>query len=223
MRPIPPGTRFTRLVVQELLPERQNAARVYLCTCDCGKQTKVVGRNLKKGHTQSCGCLVRIINGRLITNRNVTHGYAPRGNQHPLYRTWCGMHNRCRNSRDASWVNYGGRGITVCDRWTGPDGFSNFLADMGPKPSPKYSLDRIDNDGNYAPENCRWTTRSMQNSNKRRRAVADEEAKRLALWLYLEKNGGTAADYVPTLEDMDRARRALSFALAGPGRLNRSA
>lgn len=84
---------------------------------------------------------------------------------HVEYNTWCAMHTRCRNSKHPSWGNYGGRGIAVCRRWTA---FEAFLGDMGPRPSDKYSIDRINNDGNYEPGNCRWATRSEQQRNKRR-------------------------------------------------------
>jgi len=120
-----------------------------------------------KGKTRSCGC--RII--QVLT----ANGYAMR--QHgesksvgraasPEYRTWDGMKERCRNPNHKAYANYGGRGISVCERWLD---FESFLLDMGRRPSPTHSIDRINNDGNYEPGNCRWATRDEQNRNQRRR------------------------------------------------------
>lgn len=86
--------------------------------------------------------------------------------KHPLYYTWRNMHRRCDSPSQSRYERYGGRGIKVCDRWSGEGGFPNFLEDMGEKPSPDYQLDRIDNDGNYEPNNCKWSTRSDNQFNK---------------------------------------------------------
>lgn len=100
---------------------------------------------------------------------------------HPLYKTWATMRTRCNNKMAANYSRYGGRGISVCERWKI---FENFLLDMGPRPSPKHSLDRIDNDGNYEPSNCRWATRLLQMSNCRQNLLITiaGKTKHLAEW-----------------------------------------
>ena len=106
------------------------------------------------------------------------HGHLINGLHSPEYRAWEGMKQRCLNSKNPRFADYGGRGIKICERWSGSRGFVNFLADMGDKPSPKklYSLDRRRNDGNYTPRNCRWSTRSEQLLNRREhKAVGNYE------------------------------------------------
>lgn len=135
--------------------------RKFLCQCDCGNQKEVQFGHLKSGHTQSCGCFHK------ETFNNKKHGLK----YHPIYHTWTDMKQRCLNNKNSRYNDYGGRGIIVCDSWLGKNGFVNFLNDMGERPIGK-SLDRIDNDGNYCKENCRWATISEQNKNQRRWKVA---------------------------------------------------
>jgi hypothetical protein len=135
------------------------------CRCDCGTMIVVLTRNLITGNTTSCGCGIP----------QATHGHTRAGKRHPLYKIWSSMKERCFTATHQKYADYGGRGITVCERWVGPDGFPNFLADMGERPS-GYTLDRLDNDGPYSPENCRWVTSKRQNRNQRRTRLTDAAA-----------------------------------------------
>ena len=144
--------------IQEITPDSKKATR-WLFKCDCGKSVQVYAANIVSGATQSCGCL----NSELVIKRNLKHG----DNETVEYRAWLSMRRRCNNSNYENYSYYGGRGIRVCDRWL--NSFENFYEDMGEKPWPKklYSLDRINNDGNYEPSNCRWATWKQQNRNRR--------------------------------------------------------
>lgn len=135
-------------------------SRQFLCSCECGNTTTVVLKDLRKGTTKSCGCYKKEINAEQISKLRRTHGKY----LHPLYHTWEGMKTRCYNKNCPKYEYYGGRGIKVCDRWI--QSFDNFLLDMGERPL-GMSIDRINNDGNYEPSNCRWATMSQQRINQR--------------------------------------------------------
>jgi hypothetical protein len=164
------GDRFGRWVVASDEPHYPKPKRTYwLCRCACGTEDIILYNNLRRGQSKSCGCLAERI--------KTTHGMT----KTPEWDIWSAMRGRCNNPGDKRFADYGGRGIKVDDSWRD---FSNFYRDMGPRPTPDHSLDRINNDGNYEPGNVRWATRKEQQRNRAITAVVEwrGETKPVAEW-----------------------------------------
>lgn len=164
------GKRFGRLVVIADIPGK------WLCQCDCGNQISATGTNLRIGDIVSCGCRKK---------DGFEHATKHGKRNSRLYVIWQGMIRRCGNKNSDQYVRYGARGISVCDRWKN---FENFLADMG-EPPEGATIDRINNDGNYEPGNCRWASTKEQGRNKRTNRVfeIDGVSKALVEWCELYK------------------------------------
>lgn len=169
------GQPFGRLRVDEFLGYVSGVPRLR-CTCECGTVKDISGYALVKGDVRSCGCL------RRETTRNSRATIAcvyPKE-----YAVWKAMRQRCTNPNDKDYADYGGRGIAVCERW---QVFSAFIGDMGGRPSQNHQIDRIDNDGPYAPDNCRWAVRTQQMRNRRANRLLTIGGETLAVAAWLER------------------------------------
>jgi hypothetical protein len=171
-----PGDRYGQLTVLSEAEPGSDGRRTVLCQCDCGIQKPIRAKDLLAGNYISCGCVRR---QRLHDGMQRTHGHFEERTGSDVYTSWNNAKNRCYNQKDKSYDDYGGRGIKMCDRWR--NSFEAFLEDMGARPSHDHSLDRINNDGDYEPGNCRWATKSEQNGNRRRFASLAEKLERLKL------------------------------------------
>lgn len=164
------GKAFGRLTVisraeDRVTPSGRKITR-WLCSCACGEQSVVYSGSLSRGLTKSCGCYSReklVEHGKKV---NLKHGQNHKGKPTPEYQAWQSMISRCERLTARGYENYGGRGISVCRQWR--ESFEQFFADMGCRPSDTHSMDRIDVNGNYEPDNCRWATKAMQSRNVRK-------------------------------------------------------
>jgi len=168
------GQRFGRLTVS-CIADRDKWKNIrWSCICDCGHKTIVLGGALRQGRINNCGC------------SKIRHGHSKQGNMTQIYIAWMAMKQRCVNLNNPEYKNYGARNITICFRWKV---FENFLADMGEPPTENHSLDRINNDGNYCPENCRWATKTEQARNMRVNHLITYRGKTQCLPIWAEQFG----------------------------------
>ncbi len=203
------GKRSGRLVAVEPTDGRKNGKVVWRCACDCGGEALVIGACIANGQTKSCGCLTK-------EGTRTTHG----GRHTVEYRIWSQMRNRCENPNAQAFSGYGGRGIKVCERWRE---FPNFLADMGPRPSPRHTIDRIDNDQGYGPDNCRWATWKEQQRNRRSNVIYKVDGIAASLAEHCERLGLKYSTVHRRLTQGASIERALSPGRAAYGTIKKKA
>ena len=181
------GLRFGRLLVIRMDHINKHQQSMWLCRCDCGNKIVTSGSTLKGGRSKSCGCW----KADVAREQETSHGLS----RSPEYRTYYYMKQRCYNPKNTHYHLYGGRGIKICQRWL--RSFERFYADMGPRPSPKHSIDRINYDGDYAPDNCRWATIEEQYANRRPRRIYEtsEENRRRQSALAKRQNRSRSRDH----------------------------
>lgn len=194
------GRMFGRLTVFERHGTDADEKATWRCVCVCGNEIVTSGHHLRCGNTRSCGCLRADLAADLqtwnITPPRLTHGATIGGKATLEYHSWSGMIQRCTNPNSPKWSEYGGRRISVCPQWR--FSFSTFLADMGPKPTDKHSLDRVEVHGDYHPDNCRWATAVEQANNKQKPKRSDEEKS-------LQRKAHAAISYAVSKGRLNRA------------------
>lgn len=176
------GQKFGRLTVLELDTNSKEKAAKWICKCECGAIISTRGSSLRSGHTKSCGCFH--LEDLIARKIRATHG--KEGTR--IYRIWQGVKNRCLNQNEPAYKKYGGRGITVCEEWKNNfQAFYNWAMESGYQDN--LTIDRINNDGNYEPSNCRWTTAKIQANNRRSNRIVEYNGENITLSELSEKTG----------------------------------
>lgn len=175
------GQKFNRLLVLGFKESLPNSFQIWFCLCDCGNITTAESYKMRSGHTKSCGCF-RKERGVMLAKQHIKHG--KEGSR--IYRVWVGILQRCFNPKTIGWVRYGGRGISVCDKWLQ---FEGFYEDMGEPPNDRMQIDRINNDGDYEKSNCRWATFKQQYNNKSNNRLVTYNGKTQSVTLWSEELG----------------------------------
>lgn len=214
------GDKFSKLTIKEFKTAYRASGKkksIAVCKCDCGAFTEVEVNNLKTGNSRWC----KDCSSKYKSNNRKTHGHSisrkdvePEG--YRTYYTWQAIKSRCLNKDDKRFKDYGGRGITICKRWA--NNYQNFLSDMGLPPTSNHQIDRIDNNGNYEPSNCRWVTQTQNARNKRnnRLITAFGKTQTLVEW---EEETGIAA---PTIRRrIDKYGKTAEEAVSVPPKMGR--
>lgn len=220
------GDSYNSLVVVSELPPKVRASggtsRMIFCRCECGKEISVELKNLRSGHTSSCGCTrnpIPPIRSELSpeSSEKIRLGYLNRADYHGMkdsseYGIWVGMKDRCFNPKQRGYSNYGGRGIVVCSGWK--SSFKTFFEDIGKRPSLEHSIDRINGDGNYScghceecvehgwPANCRWATRAEQRRNAKNIRMLTFEGETMCMADWAKRKGMSKGALAARLENM---------------------
>lgn len=175
------GLKYGRLTVIEMAGHNHHKQRQWRCTCDCGNLVEKTGSDIRNGNTLSCGCLATEFRSQFGTLTNKAHGMS----KSQIWSIHRSMMDRCYLPTSHAYSRYGGRGITVCERW---HNFENFYADMGDKPK-GMSLDRIDNNGEYSPVNVKWATTKEQANNRSSSKFIEHDGKRMTITQWAEYAG----------------------------------
>lgn len=206
------GQKFSRWTSLEWVGRDKYGKHLWRCSCECGEEKIVPERYLLDGQSRSCGCLF----AEQLRERNDKSG-THRLTKTRLYKIWTGIKDRCCNPKSKDWGRYGGKGITVCERWN--NSFLAFLDDMGARPTPKHTVDRIDPHGNYEPNNCRWATPLEQNRNRRNTPKAEKGGVLLSFSELSERLGGNRKLVTCRVRNGWSVEKAISTPLVPPGRI----